>query len=145
INDEEVFYTTDLQNEASLSENSELNELLDELSIEDNCAAALNSAIINYFNDIDQTIATEEALTDQQIVTLIQNKERDDVESGSDDSNKKPSEVPIQEAYNALKTWITFFEQQQSSNFNMNDIKIFKKYEKITNRILLNSQKQINS
>ncbi|CAG8673284.1 619_t:CDS:2, partial [Cetraspora pellucida] len=43
----------------------------------------------------------------------------------------KPFKVPIQEAHNALKTWITFFEQQQSSNFNMNNIKIFKKYDKM--------------
>ncbi|CAG8482909.1 13687_t:CDS:2 [Racocetra fulgida] len=133
---------TDLQNEASLLDNDELDELLNELPVEDNYAATLNSAIVDYFNDIDQSIATEEALTDQQIVTLIQNEERDDIESDSDDSDEEPSEVSIQEAYSALKTWVTFFEQQQSSNFDMDDIKIFKKYDKITNRMLLDSQKQ---
>ncbi|CAG8616737.1 4236_t:CDS:1, partial [Dentiscutata heterogama] len=58
---------TDLQNEASLLDNDELDELLNELPVEDNYAATLNSAIVDYFNDIDQSIATEEALTDQQI------------------------------------------------------------------------------
>ncbi|CAG8518571.1 2852_t:CDS:2, partial [Cetraspora pellucida] len=139
---EDINNATDLQNEASLLDNDELDELLNELPVEDNYATTLNSAIVDYFNDIDQSIATEEALTDQQIVTLIQNEERDDIESDSDDSDEEPSEVSIQEAYSALKTWVTFFEQQQSSNFDMDDIKIFKKYDKITNRMLLDSQKQ---
>ncbi|CAG8511661.1 14541_t:CDS:2 [Cetraspora pellucida] len=138
----QVIHATDLQNEASLFDNSELNKILDKLSIENNYATTLNSTIINYFNDIDQTVATEDVLTDQQIITLIQNKAHNNNKNDSDDSDKEPSEVPIQEAYNALKTWITFFKQQQSSTFDMNDIKIFKKYDKITNRILLDLQKQ---
>ncbi|CAG8746048.1 25660_t:CDS:2, partial [Racocetra persica] len=64
-----------VQNEASLLDNNELDELLNKLPLEDNHATALSSAMVDYFNDIDQTIATEEALTDQQIVTLIQNEE----------------------------------------------------------------------
>ncbi|CAG8784979.1 684_t:CDS:1, partial [Cetraspora pellucida] len=74
--------------------------------------------------------------------TLIQNEECDDTKNSLDDLDEKLFEVPIQEAYNALKTWMTFFKQQQSLNFDMNNIKIFKKYNKMINRILLNSQKQ---
>ncbi|CAG8511871.1 18180_t:CDS:1, partial [Cetraspora pellucida] len=48
IDDNKVIYTTDVQNEASLLNNNELNKLLNELPIEDNHATALSSAMINF-------------------------------------------------------------------------------------------------
>ncbi|CAG8761756.1 5929_t:CDS:1, partial [Dentiscutata heterogama] len=89
VDDNKVIYATDVQNEASLLDNNKLDELLNELPIENNHAAALSSAIVDYFNDIDQTIATKEALTNQQIVTLIQNEEYDDTENSLDDSDEE--------------------------------------------------------
>ncbi|CAG8812105.1 12804_t:CDS:1, partial [Racocetra fulgida] len=65
--------------------------------------------------------------------------------SGNDseeDSDKEPPEVSIQEAYNALKTWLSFFKQQRSSDFDMKDTKILKKYSKIMSKMLLDSKKQ---
>ncbi|CAG8647478.1 5240_t:CDS:2 [Cetraspora pellucida] len=78
IDNNEVIYATDVQNKASLLDNNELDELLNKLPIEDNHAATL--------------------------ITLIQNKERDDTENSSDNSDEEPFKVPIQEAHNALKT-----------------------------------------
>ncbi|CAG8688019.1 1678_t:CDS:2, partial [Dentiscutata heterogama] len=37
---------------------------------EDDYSTALTSAVVDFFNNVDQTIAMEEALTDQQIITL---------------------------------------------------------------------------
>ncbi|CAG8744067.1 16387_t:CDS:2, partial [Cetraspora pellucida] len=127
--------------EANLLENNELDTLLDEFSREDDYSTALTSAVVDFFNDVDQTIATEKVLMDQQIITLVQNKDNI-IEDDQEDSDKEPSEISTQVAYNALKTWLSFFEQQESSDFDMKDIKILNKYSKIMSRILSDSKKQ---
>ncbi|CAG8474861.1 6202_t:CDS:2 [Dentiscutata erythropus] len=141
VENEEIIGASEFQDEENLLENDDLDTLLDEFSREDDYSATLTSAMVDFFNNIDQTIATEEALMDQQIVNLVQN-ENNIVENDQDDSDEEPSEISTQEAYNALKTWLSFFEQQESSDFDMKDIKIFKKYSKIINRILSDSKKQ---
>ncbi|CAG8798373.1 14521_t:CDS:1, partial [Cetraspora pellucida] len=141
IEDEEIINTTEFQDEANLLENNDLDTLLNGFSREDNYSTALTSAVVNFFNDVDQTIATEKALTDQQIITLIQNEDNI-IEDDQEDSDKEPSEISTQEAYNALKTWLSFFEQQESSDFDMKDIKILNKYSKIMSRILSDLKKQ---
>ncbi|CAG8513864.1 18480_t:CDS:2, partial [Racocetra fulgida] len=139
--DEEIINATEFQDEANLLENNDLDTLLDGFSREDDYSTALTSAVVDFFNDVDQTIATEEALTDQQIITLVQNEDNI-IEDDQEDSDKEPSEISTQEAYNALKTWLSFFEQQESSDFDMKDIKILNKYSKIMSRILSDSKKQ---
>ncbi|CAG8701971.1 28176_t:CDS:2, partial [Dentiscutata erythropus] len=90
--EEEMTYATEFQEEAKFLDNNNLNALLDELPIKDDYAATLTSAIVNYFNDIDQIIATEEALTDQQIITLVQDEEYNNVEDDPEDSVNEPPE-----------------------------------------------------
>ncbi|CAG8753300.1 1304_t:CDS:2, partial [Cetraspora pellucida] len=110
-------------------------------SRKDDYSTALTSVIVNFFNDVNQTIATEEALTDQQIITLVQNEDNI-IEDDQEDSDKEPSEIFTQEAYNALKTWLSFFKQQEFSNFDIKNIKILNKYSKIISRILSDLKKQ---
>ncbi|CAG8760825.1 3065_t:CDS:1 [Cetraspora pellucida] len=100
------------QEKENLLNNSNLDTLLNELPIEDSYAAILTSVIVNFFNNINQHIATDEILTNEQIITFVQNKEHDNANNNSEDLDKKPSEISIQEAYNALKTWLSFFEKQ---------------------------------
>ncbi|CAG8763807.1 14615_t:CDS:1, partial [Cetraspora pellucida] len=97
----EIINATEFQDEANLLENNDLDTLLDGFSREDDYSTALTSAVVDFFNDVDQTIATEKALTDQQIITLIQNEDNI-IEDDQEDSDKEPSEISTQEAYNAL-------------------------------------------
>ncbi|CAG8811887.1 36_t:CDS:1, partial [Racocetra persica] len=54
-----------------------------------------------------------EVLTDQQIITIVQNEDNI-IEDNQEDSDKKLLKISVQEAYNSLKTWLSFFEQQES-------------------------------
>ena len=93
------------------------------------------------FHNIDEATSIEEALTDRQIIGIVQQEERDQIEDPNA-SDEEPPNISIQQAYNASQTWLAFFEQQESSDFNMDYIKIFKKYSRIMNKPLVNSKSQ---
>ncbi|CAG8707413.1 3189_t:CDS:1, partial [Scutellospora calospora] len=52
--------------------------------------------------------------------------------SESDNSEFETPLISVKKGYDALKTWIEFFEQQNHNNFDVEDLKIFYKYSNIT-------------
>ncbi|CAG8789610.1 35491_t:CDS:1, partial [Racocetra persica] len=56
---------------ANLLEHNDLDTLLNRFFKEDDYSTTLTSMIVDFFNNVDQIITIEEALTDQQIITII--------------------------------------------------------------------------
>ena len=51
--------------------------------------------------------------------------------------------MTLGDALKSIQTWINFFEQQKTDEFNIEDICIFKKYLKITRSLELQVKKQV--
>jgi len=119
-------------------EDMESNDDLDEIDIDHLPEEEVND-LYEYFQVFDHDIPTEEHLTDEQIINLVQ------VEGGDDDSDisdKELSVVTDKEGTEALKTFINYFEQQNSEEFNVSDLYIFRKYLKIVKAKEFNSKQQ---
>jgi hypothetical protein len=59
------------------------------------------------------------------------------------DVEEEETQVSLGDAFKSIQTWIKFFEQQQSDEFNIEDLSIFKRYFKITKRLEFQSRKQV--
>ena|ERR1051326_2653494 len=92
----------------------------------------------------DQEIPTEEILTDEQIINMIQaNKEDQEMEENeNDDEDKEIPSVLVKAALNGLETFINFFEQQNDFEFKVDDLHIFRKYLQVVRIKKINSKKQ---
>jgi hypothetical protein len=95
--------------------------------------------IQEYFQIIDQNIPTEEFLTDEQIVNMVLTEEKE--ESDIEEEEEVPP-VLVNKAIDGLKTFINYFEQQDNSMYNIEDLKIFRKYLRIAKVEDFNSKKQ---
>ncbi len=95
-----------------------------------------------YLETIDLTISTEQALTDIEIIRLVLDKERNKVELDNSESGNESLAITIQEGFNGLKTWIQYFEEQDDKEFNMEEMRIFRKYMDIMRQKLVESKKQ---
>ena len=95
--------------------------------------------IQEYFQIIDQNIPTEEFLTDEQIVNMVLTEEKE--ESDIEEEEEVPP-VLVNKAIDGLKTFINYFEQQDNSMYNIEDLKIFRKYLRIAKVKDFNSKKQ---
>jgi len=115
-----------------LDESDELDEIdIDVLPEADN--------LRNYLQMIDQDIPTEEHLTDEQIINLLQD------EGNKSESESEDEEVLIvseKEGIEAFKTIINYFEQQNNPAFNIDDLHIFRKYLRIIKAKVFNSKQQ---
>ncbi|CAB4375839.1 unnamed protein product [Rhizophagus irregularis] len=92
-----------------------------------------------YLQMLDQDIPTEKQLNDEQIINLLQN-END--ESDDDDSDEEILLVSEKQGVDALKIFINYFEQQNDTEFNIDDLRIFRKYLRIARIKEINSKKQ---
>ncbi|CAG8708650.1 19685_t:CDS:1, partial [Dentiscutata erythropus] len=63
-------------------------------------------------------------------------------EGNKSDTDKKPPEIPIIEGLNGLEKFISFVKQQESCDFNVEDLKIFRKYLSFIRRKYIESMKQ---
>ncbi|CAG8739261.1 7440_t:CDS:2, partial [Rhizophagus irregularis] len=96
-----ILPTYDDDNDGDIDED-DLESDLDGDDIEDFLDNLPNSDdIIEYFQMLDHEIPTEENLTDEEIVNL---------------------------AVSGLKLFINYFEQQDNSEFNIDDLRVFRKY-----------------
>ncbi|GBC19075.2 tigger transposable element-derived protein 6-like [Rhizophagus irregularis DAOM 181602=DAOM 197198] len=140
---EDITDATQAQREKIDDEVANINQIIRELgATEDPRGAVLADAINDYFLDLEKEIPTEDVLDDNDIVRLIQ-EEMCDGEINEIDSEKEEIQVSLDNALKSIQTWISFFEQQQSDEFNIDDLYIFKKYFKITKRLEFQSKKQI--
>ncbi|CAG8782542.1 11493_t:CDS:1, partial [Acaulospora morrowiae] len=80
-----------------------------------------------YCNELDINQPTDIILDDNQIIQIVLDKSKEHNHSNSDQSEEFPL-ISIKEGKNALQMWIKYFEQQNSSEFDINDIKVFRKY-----------------
>jgi hypothetical protein len=118
--------------------------LLQQLSSIDTPLDKSLEEINQYLELIDLTIPTEQSLTDAEIIRLILDEEREKVELNDDESDKERSVISTQEGLNSLKTWLQYFEEQESEEFDMKDIRIFKKYMGTMQRKLFECKTQKN-
>jgi len=115
----------------------ELNEFKDKfdfdyLSEDDN--------LQEYFQIFDQEIPTEEQLTDDQIINLVQDNEDED-ESDIDTDEEIPL-ISVKKSGDGLRTFVNYFEQQDDAEFNVDDLPIFWKYLRIIKTKEFNSRIQ---
>ena len=94
-----------------------------------------------YLQQLDSPIPTEEHLTDEQIINLIQFEEMENEDK--DTSDEEILLVTAKQAINGLEIFIKYFEQQNDiSKFNTNELHIFRKYLRTTKVIEIDSKKQ---
>ncbi|CAG8705401.1 10953_t:CDS:2, partial [Cetraspora pellucida] len=130
----------DALNEVETNSLSE-NEIIEQPIQTNKCGRpSLADNLFKYLDSLNTTILTEEDLTDDQIVQLVLKEEKD--HSESDNSEFETLLISVKKVYDALKTWIEFFEQQNHNNFDVKDLKIFYKYSNITHHIYEGSKKQ---
>ncbi len=119
-----------------------MEDLLDTLSESD---TPILYDIQHYVKELDE-LPVEEFLDDKQIIEYI-TKDNEEEEIISD-SEPELEIINVKEAAQGLKNFITFFTQQSdNSNFDCEDLKVFRKYSKLMNLKLIESKKQtsINS
>ena len=96
--------------------------------------------IQHYVKELDE-LPVEEFLDDKQIIEYI-TKDNEEEEIISD-SEPELEIINVKEAAQGLKNFITFFIQQSdNSNFDCEDLKVFRKYSKLMNLKLIESKKQ---
>jgi len=96
----------------------------DEIEIFFNSLSEVEEEVREYFQTLDQNILTEKTLTEEQIVNMMLTDEKEESDSEEDEI----SPVPVKKAIDGLKTFINFFEQQDDSEFKVEDLHIFQKY-----------------
>jgi hypothetical protein len=121
--------------------NEELEDLLNSLPEQ-------SDNILEYFQMLDREIPTEETLTEEQIVNLVQSdgkdeSKNDDDDDVSDDDDDVIPPISAKEATSMLEKFINYFEQQKdNSDFNIDDLRVFKKYLRVTRAKAFNSKYQ---
>ena len=96
--------------------------------------------VIEYFQILDHEVPTEENLTDEEIINLVQGDEENQ-EAEDDDDDEIPV-VSVKKAVSGLEIFINFFEQQNDVKYNNEDLRIFRKYLQVVREKEFNSKKQ---
>lgn len=118
-----------------LNELDELNEInLDLLPEADD--------LREYFHMLDHDIPTEEHLTDEQIINLLQDEENESDSEGDISDDEEAMIVTEKKGVEALKTFINYFEQQNDPEFNIDELHVFRKYLRILKVREFNSKHQ---
>jgi len=128
-------------------EAEDLDQIIGELNTGDSNTALLADALNNFFNDLEEEIPTEAILSDDDIIKLIQEEiyEDDKINNDNNDSEEEePVLVSLDSAIRSLQNWISYFEQQQMSEFRVEDMDIFKKYLNLIKQLERKSRKQVS-
>ena len=137
LSDEDRDNALQTQQEKLNEEITNIDQMIEELDIDDPSASSLASALTNFFQELEE-IPTEDILSEDDIIRLIQEETCDqDI-----DSEEEEVLVSSGDALKSLKTWISFFEQQYTDEFHIEDLNLFKKYFKIVKRLEQQSRKQ---
>ncbi|CAB5310037.1 unnamed protein product [Rhizophagus irregularis] len=118
-----------------LNELDELNEInLDLLPEADD--------LREYFHMLDHDIPTEEHLTDEQIINLLQDEGNESDSEGDISDDEEAMIVIEKKGVEALKIFINYFEQQNDPEFNIDELYVFRKYLRILKVREFNSKHQ---
>ena len=92
---------------------------------------------------LDTHIPTEEPLTFDEIVGLVNAEDTEDTEDTIDDFDEKTSPVQLKEARIGLETAFKFFEQQPNDvGIDVSDLRVFRKYMNLLKLKELQSKRQ---
>jgi len=100
--------------------------------------------ILEYFQMLDREIPTEDHLTEEQIINMVQNENDQMEESEDNDENEEIPPIPMKKAVDGLETFINYFEQQDDSEFNFDDLRNFKKYLRIIRVKKINAKSKVH-
>jgi len=126
--DEDIDYEED---DVDIQEEDEIEILLGNLS-------EAEEKVREYFQTFDQDIPTEKTLTEEQIINMVLTDEKE--ESDSEEEEIPP--VPVNKAIDGLKTFINYIEQQDNFKYDIDDLRLFRKYLQTARVEEFNSKKQ---
>ena len=116
-----------------MNQENEIEMLVDSLPDEN------RTIMQNYIQELDAPITAEEPLSLEQIVSMVIIEDEDD----SDESREEISCVQVKDARLGLETVIRYFEQQSDSTvFDFNDLRMFRKYLNLLSLKELESKRQ---
>ncbi|GBB90674.1 hypothetical protein RclHR1_01770022 [Rhizophagus clarus] len=119
--------------------------MIGELNIDDSYTSSLADTLNNFFNDLEEEIPTTAILNDDDIIKLIQEEIYEDEKINNDNNDsEEPALVFLDSAMKSLQNWMSFFEQQQISEFRVEDMEIFKRYLNLVKQFERKSQKQVS-
>jgi hypothetical protein len=139
LTDELIDDATQIQQQTQDHEVEEVNRIIEEikdLNDIDPHAILLGNALSDYFKKLEE-IPTEDILNEDDIMRLIQEEMCDEIDDDSKEEELKL--ISPSEALKSLQTFITFFEQQHTNEFSIDDGHIFKKYISTVKRFELQS------
>ncbi|CAG8760952.1 25617_t:CDS:1 [Gigaspora margarita] len=144
ITEDDLFNITQIEQDI-LTHKEDNNQIIEDNLYNNLHANLLAAALNDYFCSLDKEIPTENILNENNIIKLIQNEIRSNEDSSnySDDFEKEPEFVLLNNASKSLHTWVAFFDQQKSNEFKKKDIYIFKKYLKIVKKLEFQAKKQV--
>jgi hypothetical protein len=118
---------------SEMNQENEIEMLVDSLPDEN------RTIMQNYIQELDAPITAEEPLSREQIVSMVIMEDEDD----SDESREEISCVQVKDARLGLETVIRYFEQQSDSTvFDFNDLRMFRKYLNLLSLKELESKRQ---
>ncbi|GBB83911.1 hypothetical protein RclHR1_10570009 [Rhizophagus clarus] len=119
--------------------------MIGELNMGDFYTFSLADALNNFFNDLEEKILTEAILSYHDIIKLIQKEiyENKKINNDNNDS-KEPALVSLDSAMKSLQNWMSFFKQQQISEFRVENMEIFKRYLNLVKQLERKSRKQVS-
>ena len=123
LSDKDKDDASQIQQEEMDNEIADIDQMINELNMDN---PLLADALADYFQELEE-IPTEEILNKNDIIRLIQEK----TYNQNNDSEEEEILVSSGNAFKSLKTWISFFEQQYTDEFDIEDLNLFKRYFKI--------------
>ena len=142
--EDDIAGATQIQQSVLNHEIADTNKIINDLGTEsENPSATLLASALNDFSyDLEEDIPTEDILDENDIIKLIQ-EEMNNENDNLDDSEDEPVLVSLDNATKSLQTWITFFEQQETDEFNDSDGRVFRKYLKTVRKLKSQTKKQV--
>ncbi|KAF0452395.1 CENP-b protein 1 [Gigaspora margarita] len=120
-----------------LLENNEIEEIISKLPDESQYAPETAHAVATYLEIVDEPIATEEVLNDEEIIATVQaEKNKEPIGKDEDEDGEPDPPVSAAKVCNAMQTVIHYEEQENSeSNLTLVELgflrKLLKKYKHI--------------
>ena len=99
----------------------------------DNLSDESREIIEHCIYQLDTHSPTEEPLTFEEIVDLVNAEDTENTENTIDDSDEETSPVQLKEARIGLETAFKFFEQQPNNvGIDVNDLRVFREVYEFT-------------
>ncbi|CAG8770289.1 2623_t:CDS:1, partial [Racocetra fulgida] len=120
-----------------LLENNEIEEIISKLPNESQYASETAHAVATYIEVVDESIATEEVLNDEEIIAMVQAEENKEPIGEDEDEDRVPDPpVSAAEVCNAMQT-VIHYKEQENAESNLTPVelgflrRLLKKYKHI--------------